>query len=54
MYRIEHDHWTNQKALDEAKSMKMAAAERLMKRFVLGFKAVLAASATATPAVAAN
>ena len=54
MYRIEHDHWTNQKALDEAKSMKMAAAEKLMQKFVLGFKAVPAATASATPAVAAN
>ena len=55
MYRIEHDHWTNQKALDEAKSMKMAAAERLMQKFVLGFKPLPAmAAATAAPAAPAN
>ena len=40
MYRIEHDHWTNQKALNEAKTMKMASVERAMQKFVLGFKAV--------------
>jgi protein tyrosine/serine phosphatase len=45
MYRIEHDHWTNQKALDEAMSMKMAAAEKLMQKFVLGFKATPATAA---------
>ena len=49
MYRIEHDHWTNQKALDEAKTMKMAAAERLMQKFVLNYHPA-AASPAATPA----
>jgi len=37
MYRIEHDHWSNQQALNEAKSMKMASSEREMQKFVLGF-----------------
>ena len=45
MYRIEHDHWTNRKALNEAKTMKMASAERAMQKFVLGFKAVPATAA---------
>jgi tyrosine-protein phosphatase SIW14 len=39
LYRIGHDHWQNQKALDEAKSMKMASAERAMQRFVLHYTA---------------
>ena len=52
MYRIEHDHWTNQKALDEAKSMKMAAAEKLMQKFVLGFKPMPAVAAAITSAPA--
>jgi tyrosine-protein phosphatase SIW14 len=43
MYRIEHDHWSNQQALDEAESMKMASSERLMQKFVLGFDAASAA-----------
>jgi len=51
MYRIEHDHWSNQQALDEAKSMKMASSERLMRKFVLGFNA---GSVAATVSVAAN
>ncbi|HUB82187.1 MAG TPA: tyrosine-protein phosphatase [Bryobacteraceae bacterium] len=38
MYRIEHDHWTNERALEEAKSMKMASSEKLMKKFVLNFQ----------------
>jgi len=53
MYRIEHDHWTNQKALDEAKTMKMAAAERLMQKFVLGFKPPATAQTASAAAVAA-
>jgi protein tyrosine phosphatase (PTP) superfamily phosphohydrolase (DUF442 family) len=51
MYRIQHDHWTNQQALTEAKSMKMASSERLMRKFVLDFKpaAEAATSASAAP-----
>jgi protein tyrosine phosphatase (PTP) superfamily phosphohydrolase (DUF442 family) len=36
-YRIEHDGWSNQKALQEAKSYGMAGFEFGMKRYVLGF-----------------
>jgi protein tyrosine phosphatase (PTP) superfamily phosphohydrolase (DUF442 family) len=49
LYRIQHDHWTNQQALTEAKTMKMAAAERLMQKFVLNYHPA-AASPAATPA----
>ena len=37
-YRIEHDHWSNQQALNEAKTMKMASSEKLMQEFVREFK----------------
>jgi tyrosine-protein phosphatase SIW14 len=37
-YRIQHDHWSNQQALDEAKTMKMASSEKLMQQFVREFK----------------
>jgi hypothetical protein len=36
-YRIQHDGWTNEKALAEAKSYGMSAAERGMRQFVLHF-----------------
>ena len=52
LYRIQHDHWTNDKALSEAKSMKMAGAEVLMQRFVRDYKPAAAAAATTTTAVA--
>jgi len=38
LYRIQHDHWLNQRALDEAKTMKMASSERLMRNLILGYK----------------
>jgi protein tyrosine phosphatase (PTP) superfamily phosphohydrolase (DUF442 family) len=49
LYRIQHDHWTNQQALSEAKTMKMAAAEWQMQKFVRDYKPV-AAPAASTPA----
>jgi protein tyrosine/serine phosphatase len=48
LYRIQHDHWTNQQALDEAKTMKMAGAERLMQKCVLDYKPAVAAIPAAT------
>ncbi|HEX3746214.1 MAG TPA: tyrosine-protein phosphatase [Bryobacteraceae bacterium] len=54
MYRIQHDHWTNEKALSEAKTMKMASSERLMQKFVLDYQpttTTVAAVATAAPAI---
>ena len=50
LYRIQHDHWTNQQALLEAKTMKMAAAEWQMQKFVRDYKPVSASPASA-PAV---
>jgi tyrosine-protein phosphatase SIW14 len=38
LYRIQHDHWLNQSALDEAKTMKMASSERQMRNLILGYK----------------
>ena len=37
-YRISHDHWNNEKALDEAKSCGMAWIQRAMHHYVLGYK----------------
>lgn len=37
-YRIEHDHWTNQKALEEARSHGMSWAERGMMHYIAGYK----------------
>jgi tyrosine-protein phosphatase SIW14 len=44
LYRIEHDHWSNQQALDEAKTMKMANSERLMQKFVMEYNPAVAAA----------
>jgi len=38
IYRITHDHWSNQQALAEAKKMKMAVWEFEMKNFVLQYR----------------
>lgn len=40
LYRIRHDHWGNEKALDEANTMKMAASERLMRNLILNYKPI--------------
>jgi len=39
-YRIQHDHWDNQKALAEAKQHGMSFAERSMKAYILHFTPV--------------
>src|SRR5580693_2222974 len=38
LYRISHDHWGNEKALDEAKAMKMASSEHSMRNLILDYK----------------
>jgi len=45
-YRIAHDHWTNQQALNEARNFGMSSSEILMQRFILHFT-------TGTPQLAA-
>ena len=47
-YRIAHDHWENQKALEEAKSDGMSFLQIGMKRYVRGFRPT-SESAHATP-----
>jgi hypothetical protein len=37
-YRISHDHWQNQKALDEAKSDGMSFLQIGMKHYVRSFR----------------
>jgi tyrosine-protein phosphatase SIW14 len=52
-YRILHDHWANQKALQEAKLCGMAWVERGMMHYIQNFKAPeapLTAGALLTPA----
>jgi tyrosine-protein phosphatase SIW14 len=38
-YRIQHDHWSNEKALEEAKRYGMSKWERGMREFVQEFRA---------------
>ena len=42
-YRITHDHWDNQKALEEAKLHGMSRVQRAMQQFILRFQAKTAA-----------
>jgi len=37
-YRISHDHWQNQKALEEAKTYGLSFFERAMRNFIANFK----------------
>ncbi len=39
-YRIQHDGWSNRRALDEANSFGMSHAERAMRSFVIHFTAL--------------
>jgi tyrosine-protein phosphatase SIW14 len=52
-YRIAHDHWKNQKALQEAKSYGMSWLEFAMQRYVLYFQPTRMHAATATIAAPA-
>ncbi len=52
-YRILHDHWENQKALQEARAYGMYSIERGMMRYILNFNPAdmpLAATGLAAPA----
>jgi tyrosine-protein phosphatase SIW14 len=51
-YRIAHDHWTNQQALDEAKSFGMSSMEIAMQRFIIGFVPTPVIAAHAPPTAA--
>lgn len=37
-YRVAHDHWTNEKALDEARSYGMHWFEAAMRRYIMAFQ----------------
>lgn len=52
-YRIAHDHWNNQQALEEAKSFGMSSMEVAMQRFILRF-APASGSAVTAPAPTAT
>jgi tyrosine-protein phosphatase SIW14 len=47
-YRIEHDHWSNEKALAEAKSFGMSLLETGMQRYILRFGALVTDTASST------
>jgi protein tyrosine/serine phosphatase len=53
-YRIEHDHWTNQQALQEAKTFGMSSMEAAMQHFILGFQVPSGAANTASTTVLAS
>jgi tyrosine-protein phosphatase SIW14 len=53
-YRIAHDHWTNQQALEEAKSFGMSSMEVAMQHFILRFTAPTAPAAPTTAALPAT
>ncbi len=49
-YRVAHDHWTNEKALEEAKSYGMHWFEAAMRRYIMAFQASAFAPALASVA----
>jgi tyrosine-protein phosphatase SIW14 len=51
-YRISHDGWNNQKALQEAKGFGMSWTEVAMHHYVLRYQAPVSVAATAAPATA--
>ncbi|HEY7855247.1 MAG TPA: sulfur transferase domain-containing protein, partial [Terriglobales bacterium] len=53
-YRVEHDHWTNQKALDEAESDGMSWINIGMKRFIAELHPVVATAAVVAAGGPAN
>lgn len=53
-YRILHDHWENQKALQEARSLGMYRIERGMMHYILNFNPSASPFATALTAPATN
>jgi tyrosine-protein phosphatase SIW14 len=53
-YRITHDHWENQKALQEAKSFGMYWIEKGMQHYILNFKPVEQSSASQPSAAQTN
>lgn len=53
-YRIQHDGWTNQHALEEAIHFGMSRMQRSMRKFIVGFspQSVLPVAAAAMPLAA--
>ena len=51
-YRVSRDHWTNSKALDEARDLGLHWFEAGMKRFITGYRSEPAALAAASPGAA--
>ena len=53
-YRIKHDRWDNQKALEEARSLGMSRMERAMQHYVLRYETSVAGAASETSSVATS
>ena len=53
-YRISHDHWRNEKALQEARFYGMSRVERAMQRYILDFKTAAAEAQPLTLAPSAG
>jgi tyrosine-protein phosphatase SIW14 len=50
-YRLEHDHWTSDAAMEEARHYGISGLERGMKRCVLDFAKTVSAKTSQSPAV---
>ncbi len=48
-YRITHDHWSNQQALDEAKTFGMSSLEAAMQRYIMNFRGLNLQAPVVTP-----
>jgi uncharacterized protein (TIGR01244 family) len=51
-YRIAHDQWLNEKALEEARTLGMSWIERGMRSYVLGYRSPIVTTAPGAPASA--
>jgi tyrosine-protein phosphatase SIW14 len=53
-YRIKHDRWDNQKALEEARSLGMSWMERAMQHYVLHYETSATVAASEASSVATS
>ena len=53
-YRIKHDRWANQKALEEARSLGMSRMERAMQHYVLRYETSASGAASETSSAATS
>jgi tyrosine-protein phosphatase SIW14 len=53
-YRIAHDQWRNEKALEEARTFGMSWIERGMRSYVLGYRTTTIVTAPAVPSASST